>query len=133
VLILDDLGSQKWSEWVQDMLAHVINDRYKHGHCTIFTTNYLDPQPSSLSIEELDQVRIKQLKDLGVINDAGEIDQFKMKQLKELGVAFRSREQHDTLEDRIGDRLRSRLTQMCKTVKMYGEDFRRQIGIQKIR
>jgi DNA replication protein DnaC len=31
----------------------------------------------------------------------------------------------ETLEDRIGVRLRSRLFEMCKTVLISGEDFRR--------
>ena len=132
VLILDDLGSQKWSEWVQDMLAHVINDRYKHGHSTIFTTNYLDPKPT-VGIDELEQTHMTYLKNLGVIDEFGNIDQFKMQQLKELGIALRAKEQSDTLESRIGDRLRSRLSQMCKTVKIAGEDFRRKKGIQPIR
>jgi len=131
VLILDDLGSQKWSEWVQDMLAHVINDRYKHGHSTIFTTNYLDPKPT-IGVDELDQVHMKHLINLGVIDDAGNIDQFKMQQLKELGISLRAKEQIDTLEARIGERLRSRLSQMCKTLKIAGEDFRKKIGARDI-
>jgi DNA replication protein DnaC len=32
---------------------------------------------------------------------------------------------NQTLEDRIGHRLRSRLFEMCKTVRMAGEDFRK--------
>ena len=31
----------------------------------------------------------------------------------------------ETLEDRIGVRLRSRLFEMCKTVQIEGEDYRR--------
>lgn len=130
VLILDDLGCQKWSEWVQDMLAHVINDRYNHGHSTIFTTNYLDPKPG---VQEFDQKHMEHLRALGVIDDAGNIDTFKMKQLKELDISLRSREQNETLEARIGDRLRSRLSQMCKTIKMAGEDYRKKIGAQNNR
>lgn len=34
-------------------------------------------------------------------------------------------DRHETLEDRIGVRLRSRLYEMCKTVVMDGEDFRK--------
>lgn len=33
----------------------------------------------------------------------------------------------ETLEDRIGARLRSRLYEMCKTVIIEGEDFRRRL------
>ena len=128
VLVLDDLGSQKWSEWVQDMLAHVINDRYKHGHATIFTTNYLDPPAPSRKGDRF--TTHQQLKEWGVIDDAGQIDQFRTKQLIDLGVLG---EKENWLQNRIGDRLRSRLTQMCKEVEMSGEDFRRTIRTRKIR
>jgi DNA replication protein DnaC len=37
----------------------------------------------------------------------------------------RRAEKDETLEDRVGVRLRSRLFEMCKTVSMSGEDFRR--------
>ena len=39
----------------------------------------------------------------------------------------RRNDREETLEDRIGTRLRSRLFEMCKTVVMSGEDFRRRI------
>jgi DNA replication protein DnaC len=129
VLILDDLGSMKWSEWVKDMVAHVINDRYKRGHSTILTTNYLDQEidPANTSTKKLNA------NDSGIVDPAGRIDGFKLKQLKELGLVSYQAEDLQTLEDRIGARLRSRLYQMCRTVRVQGEDFRRQIGRQKRR
>ena len=132
VLVLDDLGSMKWSEWVQDMVAHIINDRYKHGHATVLTTNYLDPDPTSKAVEEGE--RMRRLKELGIITATGDLDNFRVRELERLGVYFRPPNQKDeSLQDRIGDRLRSRLTQMCKTVRMYGEDFRRSIATRNIR
>jgi len=41
--------------------------------------------------------------------------------------------QEETLEDRIGVRLRSRLYEMCKTVIVEGEDYRRRLDLQQIR
>jgi DNA replication protein DnaC len=38
----------------------------------------------------------------------------------------------ETLEDRVGVRLRSRLYEMCKTVHIEGEDYRRQLDAQQI-
>jgi DNA replication protein DnaC len=44
VLILDELGAQKPSPWVTEILYLVMNDRYSRRLPTIFTTNYrLDP------------------------------------------------------------------------------------------
>jgi DNA replication protein DnaC len=42
LLVLDELGSQKPSLFVQDILYYVINSRYNGQRTTIFTTNYLD-------------------------------------------------------------------------------------------
>ena len=80
VLVLDELGASKPTDWVRDTMAHVINTRYNEKKFTIFTTNYFDQRP----------------------NDRDE-----------------------TLEDRIGIRVRSRLYEMCKTVSMEGKDFRK--------
>jgi DNA replication protein DnaC len=42
LLVLDDLGGGKPSEWTQDMLGHVVNIRYSERRPTIFTTNLAD-------------------------------------------------------------------------------------------
>ena len=80
VLVLDEIGASKPTDWVRDTMAHIINTRYNNKKLTIFTTNYLDE---------------------------------------------RKIEREETLEDRIGVRLRSRLFEMCKTVQIEGQDFRR--------
>lgn len=80
VLVLDEIGASKPSEWVRDTMAHIINTRYNDKKLTIFTTNYLDDRRTE-------------------------------------GI--------ETLEDRIGVRLRSRLFEMSKTVIINGDDFRR--------
>jgi len=80
VLVLDEIGASKPTDWVRDTMAHVINTRYNDKKLTVFTTNYMDSSPNS---------------------------------------------REETLEDRIGVRLRSRLYEMSKTLVMKGEDFRR--------
>ena len=80
VLVLDELGASKPTDWVRDTLAHVINTRYNEKKFTVFTTNYLDIRPN---------------------------------------------DREETLEDRIGVRVRSRLYEMCRTVSMEGKDFRK--------
>ena len=42
----------------------------------------------------------------------------------------RASDKKETLEDRIGVRLRSRLYEMCKTVMIEGEDYRRNLDKQ---
>lgn len=80
VLVLDELGASKPTDWVRDTMAHIINSRYNDKKFTIFTSNYPDE---------------------------------------------RSAEGKETLEDRIGVRVRSRIFEMCRTVKIDGEDYRK--------
>ena len=42
ILVLDDLGVEKTSEWVQETLGHVVNIRYSERRPTVFTTNLID-------------------------------------------------------------------------------------------
>jgi DNA replication protein DnaC len=86
VLVLDELGGSKPTDWVRDTMAHIINSRYNEQKLTIFTTNYLD---------------------------------------------IRRTDRDETLEDRIGARLRSRIFEMCKTVNISGEDYRRAFDAQR--
>jgi DNA replication protein DnaC len=83
LLVLDELGSQKPTTFVQDILYYVINTRYNEERATIFTTNYFDTP----------------------------------------AVA-----KEETLTDRIGTRLRSRLYEMATLVDFTGaNDYRRNV------
>ena len=42
VLVLDDLGATKMTDWVRDTLSHIINNRYNERRVTIVTTNLED-------------------------------------------------------------------------------------------
>ena len=42
LLVLDDLGAEKTSEWVEETMNLIVNTRYNERRLTIFTTNYLD-------------------------------------------------------------------------------------------
>jgi DNA replication protein DnaC len=83
VLVLDELGASKPTDWVRDTMTQIINKRYNEKKLTIFTTNYLDE-----------------------VSSPGE----------------------ETLTDRVGTRLRSRLHEMCKVIKITGEDYRLKIN-----
>jgi len=54
LLVLDELGSQKPTTFVQDILYYVINTRYNDARTTIFTTNYFDT-PAESKEESLGQ------------------------------------------------------------------------------
>jgi DNA replication protein DnaC len=42
LLVLDDLGAEKPSEWVEETMNLIVNTRYNERRPTIFTTNYPD-------------------------------------------------------------------------------------------
>jgi DNA replication protein DnaC len=47
------------------------------------------------------------------------------------GAARAARE--ETLGDRIGERMRSRLQEMCRKIEMQGQDFRQRVGSASFR
>lgn len=61
VLVLDELGSSKPTDWVHETMYHIINSRYNDKKATIFTTNYLDvPQnPTDSTLEDRIGVRLR--------------------------------------------------------------------------
>ncbi len=42
LLVLDDLGAEKPSEWVEETINLIVNTRYNERRPTVFTTNYED-------------------------------------------------------------------------------------------
>jgi DNA replication protein DnaC len=42
LLVLDDLGAEKTSEWVEETMNLIVNTRYNERRVTIFTSNYED-------------------------------------------------------------------------------------------
>jgi len=45
VLVLDELGASKPTDWVWDTVAHILNTRYNDRRTTIITTNYANLPP----------------------------------------------------------------------------------------
>jgi DNA replication protein DnaC len=52
LLVLDDLGAEKTSEWVDETLNLIVNSRYSEKRTTIFTSNY-DDNPDSTDPDSL--------------------------------------------------------------------------------
>ena len=42
LLVLDELGAGKATQWVMDLLYYLVNTRYLEGRTTVFTTNFSD-------------------------------------------------------------------------------------------
>jgi DNA replication protein DnaC len=56
LLVLDDLGAEKPSEWVEETMNLIVNTRYNERRPTIFTTNYED-SPDETQLDSL-KVRV---------------------------------------------------------------------------
>src|SRR5581483_10055525 len=87
VLVLDELGAVKPTEWVWDTVSLILNTRYNDNRTTIITTNFDNEAAGAVS-----------------------------------GLRAASRD--ETLGDRIGERMRSRLHEMCRGIKLECQDFR---------
>ena len=54
LLVLDDLGAEKKSQWVEETLGLVVNTRYSERRLTVFTTNLFDidnSDPNSVAFQ----------------------------------------------------------------------------------
>jgi DNA replication protein DnaC len=61
VLVLDELGAAKPTDWVRDTMMQIINTRYNDKKLTIFTTNYMDGRRNERdeTLEDLIGVRLR--------------------------------------------------------------------------
>jgi len=96
VLALDELGAVRSTEWVFDTVNYILNSRYNNNLTTIITTNFPD-KPEQAAVHD-DNPRSYSAADRAA--------------------------RRETLGDRIGERMRSRLHEMCKRVEIEGDDFR---------
>jgi DNA replication protein DnaC len=87
VLLLDDLGTHRVTEWVEDTVTALITDRCNNRKPLIATTNLPDPEVGDAIVER----------------DSG---------LPQKAYAKVS------LAERVGERARSRLFEMCRVVRM---------------
>ena len=78
LLVLDDLGAERLTDWVEETMHLVVNTRYNERRPTLFTTNYED-----VSEQEMDSLCV-----------------------------------------RVGNRLLSRLREMCEFLEYDGPDYR---------
>ena len=95
--MIDELGKGRNTPWEQNILDVIISQRYNDQKTTIFTTNFTQSRSTTLA----EPVRGKDIL-------PGEND----------------RETRDTLYDRVGPRIYSRLKEMCDFIDLLGPDRR---------
>ena len=101
VLVIDELGKGRNTPWEQNILDVIISQRYNNQKTTIFTSNYTDSAKTTLA----DSLRPKD------------------------GSTAERQEIRDTLEDRVGPRIYSRLKEICSFETLDGKDRREQESV----
>lgn len=101
VLVLDDLGSVRPTEWRWDTVRLILNTRYNDSLVTIITTNFADEPAASTANPD-------------------------SRRGSESFATARAAARQDTLGDRIGETMRSRLHEMCRIIVVEGTDFRQE-------
>jgi DNA replication protein DnaC len=97
ILVLDDVGSSKPSLWALETVGHILNARYNEKRVTLLTTNFLD---SDAAANPAPSPRV---------------------------AGMRAPTIEDSLTDRVGKRIRSRLYEMCRTIEISAPDYRKEI------
>ena len=97
ILVLDDVGSSKPSLWALETVGHILNTRYNDKRVTLLTTNFLD---SDAAVANPPSPRV---------------------------AGMRAPTLEDSLTERVGKRIRSRLYEMCRTLEIYAPDYRKEI------
>ena len=105
VLVIDELAKGRNTEWELTMLDQIISSRYNAADkITLFTTNYLDQPPASKK-DGKSETHVDLAADNGWKALSGE----------------------ETLQDKVGERIYSRLVEMCRFVKLEGMDYRQEM------
>jgi DNA replication protein DnaC len=100
VLLLDDLGASKPSPWALETVGHILNTRYNKRRITLLTANYLDRDDGPASTPMPRRPRLPS------------------------GQSIPD-ERDESLAQRLGKRIRSRLYEMCRTIELTAPDYRR--------
>ena len=104
VVVLDELGAMRSTEWVSDTLERIVGERYNRALSTIITTNY--PMRGPATLHSVDSAR-------------------------GYGRAASEATRAETLGDRVGARMFSRLQGMCRAVPVEGTDYRATQGFRQ--
>jgi DNA replication protein DnaC len=108
VLVLDDVGSSKPSAWALETVGHILNTRYNERRVTLLTSNFLDADSSANAAAQRSAYQSA--------HPSGHQSGLGRAPLTE-----------DTLSERVGTRIRSRLYEMCRTVEIFAPDYRKEI------
>lgn len=94
VLAIDELGKERGTEWERSMLDELVSRRYNSGLSTLFATNYFPEEQAPRPREVPGRV------------------------VRTGSAEFQRDAESMSLQQRVGDRIYSRLVEMCTFVKL---------------
>ena len=130
VLLLDDLGSEKASDWVLEQLYSVINERWQNQTAVIVTSNNPEPSRAAPARALRDALQsVRRLKADGAGSDRllaafGQLEAA-AGDLETTGFALDDADPVRLLRERVGWRTVSRLIEICgDPILIMGRDLR---------
>jgi DNA replication protein DnaC len=115
LLVLDDVGASRSSAWARDTVGHILTMRYNHGRITLLTTNCRDISHADSAIPGWP---------MGQPQHAGAA---RNPRTNSSSIDNSARAAQETLAECIGQRIRSRLYEMCRTVEIVAPDYRKEV------
>lgn len=129
LLVLDDLGAEKQTDWVLEQLYSLVNERWQDGRAILATSNSPDPyREVTLATlrEQIERLRAARISDLS----AAELERLVSRLEKaagELGSVMVTGKTDPVtqLRQAVGARTVSRLIEICdEPLMMFGPDLR---------
>jgi DNA replication protein DnaC len=133
LLVLDDLGAEKQTEWVLEQLYSIVNERWQDRRSIVVTTNVPDPDPEApLRLLKQGTTQLHELLRSDRLDRAGRAELTRIvDRLEEITVraaALDGASDFDPvvrLRRQVGSRTVSRLREICEEpIPIWGEDLR---------
>ena len=133
LLVLDDLGAEKQTEWVLEQLYSIVNERWQDRRSIVVTTNLPDPDPDSAgSALRTSAHNLRDAVDSGRVSGR-DLDELRrlLERVERVAAQVSERElvaEYDPIvrmRRQIGSRTVSRLIEICDDpLPIMGEDLR---------
>jgi DNA replication protein DnaC len=133
LLVLDDLGAEKQTEWVLEQLYSIVNERWQDRRSIVVTTNVPEPDPEA-ALRKLDRAatRMNEILDSDRLDRSGLADMERLAKQMERIISRADELEGSSdadpiarLRRQIGARTVSRLREICDDpLPVNGEDLR---------
>jgi DNA replication protein DnaC len=130
LLLLDDLGSEKQTEWVLEQLYSIVNERWQEKRSIVVTTNVSDQEPRATLKGLRDEIaELRRLREGGAradqLRDIADRLDWTAGRLEKLESAHGGDDPLTRLRQQIGVRTVSRLIEICgDPIPLFGKDLR---------